>query len=440
MKRLAYLDRCLGRTEHIYWLLDQLYCLNFLVLAEIEGTVNPNDLQIALDIVQQEHPVLRSKITLDKTGQPCFKPVSADDYPLRLETLGLRNWRGRLEAQLMTRFEPEESPLARFFWFRGKARKSVVAMVFHHSIADGRSGAGVLIDILRRTVGQDRKPRFRAARPSSQDLDLIKDKPVIAARLKEIRFWLDKGREVLKFAEQLPDYDMTVKDTRKIKIIPFSIPSETNSALLAACRDRGATIHGALGASLLFAVNSEFDEVESRYLGLNSLADLRSILKGNMTDQDLGLYISTLTTVHWLEQDQDFWHLAREIPDRLKGIMNSGDANLINGIFTEMPLFSSDQSGARKVQKIVAMAPPSSMLTNIGRINDVPLGKSLRIRSLGFAVSPPAQHPVCVTAASYGGQMCVNLLYDECKLKGRQARRITDNLERGLLRAADTTN
>jgi len=231
-----------------------------------------------------------------------------------------------------------------------------------------------------------------------------------------------------------------VRNTRKIKIIPFSITPQTNSALLAMCRDRGTTIHGALGASLLFAINSEFGEVESRYLGLNSLADLRNVLKGSMTDEDLGLYISTLTTVHWLDRNQDFWHLAREIPDRLKGIMNSGDANLINGIFTEMPLFTSDQSGARKVQKIVSLAPPSSMLTNIGRISEVPLGKSLRIRSLAFAVSPPAQHPVCVTAASYGGQMYLNLLYDQCKLKDNQARRITENLERNLLQAAGTAD
>jgi len=75
MKAPADLNRRLGRTEHIYWLLDQLYCLNFLVFAELEGSLNRDDLQTALDIVQQENPVLRAQIVIDKAGQPCFEPV-----------------------------------------------------------------------------------------------------------------------------------------------------------------------------------------------------------------------------------------------------------------------------------------------------------------------------------------------------------------------------
>jgi NRPS condensation-like uncharacterized protein len=430
------LDRPLGRTEHIYWLLDQLYCLNFLVFAELEGTLNDDDLQVALDIVQQENPALRSQIVIDKAGQPCFKPVSAEERPLTLEVRGLRNWRRYVEAQLVTPFEKMEAPLARFLWFRGKGKKSVVAMVFHHAIADGKSGASVLFDVLRRATGKDRRPRFKAAHPSSQQLDLIQDQGLVAGKLKELKFWLGKGKDVLKFPKQLPGYDMEPRDARKIKTIPLSISSETNTALLANCRDRGTTMHGALGAALLLAINSEFEDVESRFLGLNSLADLRNVLKANLTEQDLGLYISTLTTVHWLDEEPDFWSLAREIPNRLKRIMNSGDANLINSIYTEIPLFTSDQSGARKVQKIVALAPPSSMLTNIGRINEAPLGEAVRIRSVAFAVSPPAQHPVCVTAASYGGKMYLNVLYDQCKLEDDQARRISENMLSKLRQAA----
>ncbi len=436
MRKQEFLDRRLGRTEYIYWLLDQLYCLNFVVFAELEDALDEEGLELALDIVQQENPAIQSKIVIDSSRQPCFQSVLASEQPIKLEVHALRNWRKKIEAQLITPFARGEAPLARFLWFRGKSKKSVVAMVFHHAVADGKSGACVLLDVLRRSVKRDRVPEFKAAHPSAQQLDLIQDKGAIRGKLKELKFWLNTGKAVLKFAEQLPGYSMKPGDARKVKTIPFSISAKTNAALLAECRDRGTTMHGALGASLLLAINDEFDSVDARSLGLNSLADMRSVLKGNLTERDLGLYIATLTTVHKLGKKPNFWALAGEIPDRLKEIMNSGDANLINNIYTELPLFTPDQSGARKLQKIVALAPPSSMLTNIGRINERPLSNTVSIRSLAFAVSPPAQHPVCVTAASYRGTMHLNLLYDQCKLKDDQAQRIAKKMRSNLLQQA----
>ncbi len=80
------------------------------------------------------------------------------------------------------------------------------------------------------------------------------------------------------------------------------------------------------------------------------------------------------------------------------------------------------------VQKIVALAPPSSMLTNIGRIDEIDLGRALSVRETGFLLSPPAQYPICVTASSYLGGMLLNLLYDRGKISQVQAKRIAARL------------
>ena len=37
---LAGMNRPLGPTEAIYYLLDQLYCLNFVVFAEVSGSLD----------------------------------------------------------------------------------------------------------------------------------------------------------------------------------------------------------------------------------------------------------------------------------------------------------------------------------------------------------------------------------------------------------------
>lgn len=72
------------------------------------------------------------------------------------------------------------------------------------------------------------------------------------------------------------------------------------------------------------------------------------------------------------------------------------------------------------------------MLTNIGRIDHVPLGHQLELRGLGFLLSPPAQYPICVTAASYDGRMILNLLYDHSKITRQQAERICGNIARNI--------
>jgi len=427
--------RPLGGTEKIYWLLDKLYSLNFAAYTELDGKIDIARLQAALASVQEETPLLRAHIVLDgKT--PAFEPVTPGDCPLLVETLPLRGWRRQLEQQLDTTFATGEAPLARFLWFRGKSSKSVAAMVFHHPIADGRSGVNILLHTLRRAAGTAPPFSYRQARPSAQELDLIRREHPVRGKLKEIRFWLAKGRELLNMASQLRGYDMDPAPDRHTGSIELAVTKTRSTALLAACRAHDTSVHGALGAAQLLALYDEFGTRKPRAMALNSLADLRPVIDGDLSEQDLGLYVSTLTTVHSMDNKPGFWRLAQEVRDDLQKIISSGDADLIHSFYPESQVFTPDHRGAMMIQKIVAMAPPSSMLTNIGRIDRTELGPTLRVRAAGFLLSPPAQCPICVTATSYGGRLLLNLLYDRSKMSLEQANRIGANLLRHLETAA----
>ena len=123
----AVIERPLGGTEKIYWLLDKLYCLNFAAYAELEGELDAATLQAALAEIQDETPLLRARIVLD--GKlPMFEPAAPEEHPLCLETCSLQGWRRQLEAQLDTRFATAAAPLVRCVWFRGRTAKSVIAM------------------------------------------------------------------------------------------------------------------------------------------------------------------------------------------------------------------------------------------------------------------------------------------------------------------------
>ncbi len=432
--KASNIDRALGPTESIYYLLDKLYCLNFVVFAEIDGPFDTGRLTGALHAVQAEHPLLRARLAV-VGGRAWFKPVAAESHPIPIETGGLRDWRSRIEAQLERPFL-DAAPLARFMCFGSGARKSVAAMVFHHSIADGRSGADVLLEVLRRAGGEDLPLKHRPAQPSAQTLDLIKLEGRVGASLRTLGYWLQQGKTALKLARQLPGFDMAVHAERRIRVVPFTLAKATVRALLEACRAHGSTMQGALGAAQLLAINDEFGVAQSRNLGLNSLADLRGALGGNLTQQDLGLYIATVTTVHAIAAEPDFWRLAADVRNQLKAVLDSGDANLIHSIHREGALYPANQIGARMVQGIVSMGPPSSMLTNVGRFEPLALARGAKLRALGFLVSPPAQHPICVTVSSLGQGMHLNLLYDQCKIDAAQARRLAGAMAERLELAA----
>jgi NRPS condensation-like uncharacterized protein len=428
------IDRRLGPTENIYCLLDKLYCLNFVVFAEVDGALDSDRLAHAVQAAQAEHPLLRARVTAIR-GRNWFKPVPPELQPLTIEVAPLRNWRARIAAELDTAFDGE-APLARFLWCRGRGRRSVAAMVFHHAIADGRSGAELLIEVLRRAGGEDIAPSYRHARPSAHDLDLVERTGKIRGSIKKLAYWLNQGRSALRFPQQLPGYDTAVRPARAIRAIPFAVPAAAARALQRACRAHRTTVHGALGAAQLLAINREFESAGPRTLALNSLADLRGVLEGGLTAHDLGLYVATLITVHGVDARGDFWQLAADVRNQLEAILDSGDANLVHSIYREDALFPPNLIGARMVQAMVGMAPSSSMLTNIGRIDRIALGNGARVASLAFLVSPPAQHPICVTATGYGGAMDLNLLYDRHKIGDAQARRIADSMRSLLVEAA----
>lgn len=273
------------------------------MFAEISGTLDVDQRKLAMQTVQLEQPLLRTRIARDD-GQHWFKSVPPEQAPLMLEVSLLCIWRLKVDAQLSTPFAGD-APLARFLWFGGSGCQSVAAMVFHHAIADGKSGMNVMIEVLRRAGGATGPLNLRRGQTSAQDLDLISHKGVIPGSLQKFKYWLSQGKTALMFARQLPDFDMALRPQRNIRAVPLSVPKKTAQALLVACRVHGTTVHGALGASQVLAVNREFGSAQARNLALNSLADLRGVLSGGLTAQDMGLYFADITTVHSMAVEPD---------------------------------------------------------------------------------------------------------------------------------------
>lgn len=389
-----------------------------MVFAEVEGVLEAQSLDDALAAVQAEHPLLRARIA-EVGGRRWFKPAPSPTPPLRAEVLPLEGWRNQLERRFRVPFDTGEAPLGRFTWFKGEGR-SVLTLTLHHSAADGRSGAWLLLDIIRRLKGEH-ETRFRAPRPSAQSLDPIHDRHVWDRALARARFWLGRRRDAIRTATSFPGYRKAAGGERRIRVraLDHALDLPTLRSL---ARKSETTLQGVLGSALLRAIHEQTPDPGTLDLALTSLADLRGSLKGGLAWSDLGMYSATLTTVHRVGQE-GFWDLAREVGLAVADAVKGGSVNLIHEIYPGGRGLSHSRGLGKPVRHLAASTPPAAMLTNLGQVSSE-TSPELSVTSLGFAVSPPPQNPICVCAVSCGDRLTLTLTYDEGSLEDEMARRI----------------
>ena len=166
--------RTLDAGEKFFWMLDQVSCMNFVVFAELECQLPPATLQAALGELQRRHPLLNCGIRVGDAGHVAFYRTEPTPIRLSVQPVAADSWQEPLQAQLAQPFAAEEHPLARALYLpRSDAPGSIVGLVYHHAIADGRSGTALLREWLQQALtelglalptdtARDEEPRWLA--------------------------------------------------------------------------------------------------------------------------------------------------------------------------------------------------------------------------------------------------------------------------------------
>lgn len=149
--------------------------MNFVVLAERTGTLQPERIRRALDTVQQEHALLQTRISWTEDTGLRFEPAPGAAIELLCHASSTAGWPGLIEQELANPFALGTAPLMRCLYIElapakapdGPANACVLALTFHHAIADGRSGT----EILRRLLSlMAHDPRAALTMPPSPAL------------------------------------------------------------------------------------------------------------------------------------------------------------------------------------------------------------------------------------------------------------------------------
>lgn len=284
--------------------------LNCVFVAKIKGTVLLENLRIALAKIQQKHPLLRARIKEDDAGIPHF--VSGNNLsaiPVRTVTrIGDEDWQEQSKIEWKTLFDGESLPLARLVWIKGP-EVSELLLVCPHCICDGTGFVALMSEILRLLDHPEEEllpyPAFNSIEEllsssfTSSTAKVLKTKVfVVLARL----FFLFKSAK-------------NKHPKGEAYLLHWKLEEPETSALAAACKDAGLTVHAALCVAFLEA----FKLVRGAKAQGKVICpvDVRHFVEEIKTDALFAFApIAELSLSG--DKDKDFWTKARELKTELK--------------------------------------------------------------------------------------------------------------------------
>jgi NRPS condensation-like uncharacterized protein len=299
--------RRLGATEHAIWLRDRVTPLHFVLTAQVQGTIKPEDLRNALDRLQKYHPLLRVKIALQQNGTPYFVEQSTP-IPCRiLPRLGDAHWQAEAVWELSQSFDWEKAPLIRVVVL-SSPEISELMVICHHAIADGKATINLIQEILTLLAHPDTEVSSRSIPPSLESL-LPNYKPV--SRIQKLLASI-----VLKMQQFRQCMNSELPVNSALQVDAGYLSSETTTQLIQRCRQAGTTVHAAICTAWLFAIAS-YDHSSEQTLYCFSPVNLRPYLMSQL-EQECGLYITPVRTSHTISPQTQFWQIARSLQSSLK--------------------------------------------------------------------------------------------------------------------------
>ena len=239
--------RVLDRAESTFWLFDRASSMNFAVYADGRGLLDRDLLVQGLEEIRNRMPVLQASIGHDQANAELFFQ-DATDQPVALREHALESFESSQYNQIvgdaiMEPFAVDESPLCRCGLLQGPDRFRLF-LVFHHSIADGRSGLDLLRRLFSFLAGQD-LPDSSAEFPGGMH-SLLESESGLAPELEGSPELESHPAQPVSFFEKRSATVRTNLDEIKLN-------SGETVQLKENCKSHNATMHGVLGAALLNA-------------------------------------------------------------------------------------------------------------------------------------------------------------------------------------------
>ncbi|MEI2580397.1 phthiocerol/phthiodiolone dimycocerosyl transferase family protein [Scytonema sp. PRP1] len=414
--------RPLGALEHLFWLHDQAHPFHFALTAQIKGRFSVHQLQQALTVVQQQHPLLPVRIALDEAEQPWFVEDSAS-IPLRVvQRQSEQHWQREVEREIETPFVWSQAPLVRVVLVHSgnDAQLSELIVTCHHSIADGTSITYLIRDILQ-AIALRALPSRALATPTAfgQSLPVPPSREdLVPGKAPQTISGLKPMPKFTRMSSSFPVVQPARQNNRQ-SVSSGSLSPETTRLLLTRSRQEQTSVHGAICAAFLLAVRHQNHSEQPQNLRCMSPINLRPYLT-SVNQEDVILWISAGRTSHHLSGDANLWDVARSVKQQLNQIMTPD--KLFEEIFQTQEWASTHPSPDVVLQGFKDQLFDSDIgVSNLGRLTIQQQFGELELQAIyGPVVRTGAKNDVGV--ATLGERLFVTLVSEESVMSRAQSK------------------
>lgn len=433
-------NHCIARpldpAEAFFFMADRVSCMNFVFFAERSGHLDPRRIRASLAVIQDENPLLRARISWTADRGLCFAPAAGAPIDLECHDVDADDWQFWIEHELAQPFAEEAAPLIRCRYLEmSSPQRSVLALVFHHAIADGRSGNALLHRLLD-CIASDATLRANAGAPPLPPMHAVfpqrfrwAEQPDAAKHVKDGLIADYRRHGALT---PLPWLSSNTP-TRTPRFIRVVLPPDVTQRLVALSRRHEASVHGAICAAQLLTQFRLRMGNDPATLFLSCPVDMRPLLDPIQPSAPTALCVSLISAAFVLDANTDFWALARQVVAQTRRQLDRGEGHLF---FTMYGLDGAPVAPDRiaRFTKSILATWQNTMVSNVGRV--AAIASDPAVDAISFALCPMPYQTLFNAVSTYKDKLILNVGYDAGKLSEEIATALAAGLRDALLEAA----
>jgi len=431
------INRALDPGEAFFYMADRISCMNFVVFAERRGHLDPEKIRVGLEAIQRENPLLRARINWSDAAGLRFQEADGEHIDLLCQVVDDATRYGGIEDELSAPFAEGVAPLLRCVYLQiPEPASCILALCFHHAVADGRSGSELLRSLLTHigrvtpaevaasvaalpAMYEAFPPRFRWAEQ--------------AGAAEAVMGTLIGGYKRHGPITPLPWLE-TANPTRTPRLLRLRFAPDVTRHLTARCRERGISLHGVLCAAQLLAQQRLHAVAEPVTFFLSCPADMRPHLEPMPPTTPTGLFVTIISAAFALDADTQLWDLAAEVMAQTREQLARGEGH----VFFNMYGLDKEPIGPARMErfaKTVLSARQNTMVSNIGKV--ALLENEPEVESISFALCPMPYQALFNAVSTYNDQLILNICYDAGKLSAESANTLATSMQALLLVTAE---